>query len=250
MDSSRKSILVWNSHNQNSPATLDVDVQPVIFQTNRGPIRINVWDINGGYCDRRDHFLQGLHWLLIFQLTGQCCIMMFDTTSRNTYKNVPTWYRQLTCACENIPTVMCGNKVDVKERKVKPKSITFHRKKNLQVTSIPTSYFQYYDISVKSGFNCEKPFLWIIRKLVGDHELQFIEPTLIRKDWSLKDIEYLIQYRYLNLWTLSYELSVWSCLMTSDINPVCPHELRSPKYLDRESWIHFVNICQLHCMIS
>ena len=60
--------------------------------------------------------------------------------------------------CENIPIVLCGNKVDVKERKVKAKTITFHRKKNLQ----------YYDISAKSNYNFEKPFLWLGRKLVGN----------------------------------------------------------------------------------
>jgi hypothetical protein len=30
--------------------------------------------------------------------------------------------------------VLCGNKVDVKDRKVKAKSIAFHRKKNLPVS--------------------------------------------------------------------------------------------------------------------
>jgi hypothetical protein len=49
----------------------------------------------------------------------------------------------------------------VKERKVKAKSITFHRKKNLQ----------YYDISAKSNYNFEKPFLWLARKLVGNQTL-------------------------------------------------------------------------------
>eukprot|EP00966_Prymnesium_polylepis_P230184 5326287-Prymnesium_polylepis.1 len=37
---------------------------------------------------------------------------------------------------------------------VKAKQITFHRKKNLQ----------YYDISAKSNYNFEKPFLWLARK--------------------------------------------------------------------------------------
>ena len=62
-----------------------------------------------------------------------------------------------------MPIVLCGNKVDVKERKVKAKTITFHRKKNLQ----------YYDISAKSNYNFEKPFLWLARKLVGN-------PALVR----------------------------------------------------------------------
>ena len=58
---------------------------------------------------------------------------MFDVTSRITYKNVPTWHKDLVRVCENIPIVLCGNKVDIKDRKVKAKAITFHRKKNLQV---------------------------------------------------------------------------------------------------------------------
>ena len=29
--------------------------------------------------------------------------------------------------CENIPIVLTGNKVDIKDRKVKAKSIVFHR---------------------------------------------------------------------------------------------------------------------------
>jgi hypothetical protein len=71
---------------------------------------------------------------VLFQ--GQCAIIMFDVTSRVTYKNVPNWHRDLVRVCENIPIVLCGNKVDIKDRKVKAKSIVFHRKKNLQVWNI------------------------------------------------------------------------------------------------------------------
>lgn len=114
---------------------------------------------------------------------------MFDVTSRVTYKNVPNWHRDLVRVCENVPIVLCGefiqittsgrtelitkflcyslipgNKVDIKDRKVKAKSIVFHRKKNLQ----------YYDISAKSNYNFEKPFLWLARKLIGDPNLEFL----------------------------------------------------------------------------
>ncbi len=34
---------------------------------------------------------------------------------------------------------------------------------------------QYYDISAKSNYNFEKPFLWLARKLVGDMNLEFTE---------------------------------------------------------------------------
>ena len=110
---------------------------------------------------------------------------MFDVTSRVTYKNVPNWHRDLVRVCENIPIVLCGNKVDIKDRKVKAKSIVFHRKKNLQVIvwfitpllDVFTSFAlnsQYYDISAKSNYNFEKPFLWLARKLIGDPNLEFV----------------------------------------------------------------------------
>src|SRR5271156_5422768 len=123
---------------------------------------------------------------------------MFDVTSRITYKNVPNWHRNhprsrismhtnirigdLVRVCENIPIVLCGNKVDVKDRKVKAKTITFHRKKNLQ----------YFDISAKSNYNFEKPFLWLARKLAGNQSLEFVAspalaPPEVQVDSTLMD---------------------------------------------------------------
>lgn len=104
-----------------------------------------------------------------YYIHGQCAIIMFDVTSRLTYKNVPTWHRDLCRVCENIPIVLCGNKVDVKNRQVKPKQVTFHRKKNLQ----------YYEISAKSNYNYEKPFLYLARKLTGDPHLTFVEEVAL-----------------------------------------------------------------------
>jgi len=95
---------------------------------------------------------------------------MFDVTSRITYKNVPNWHRDLTRVCENIPIVLTGNKVEIKDRKVKAKQITFHRKKNLQ----------YYDISAKSNYNFEKPFLWLAKKLSGDNALSLVESPALQ----------------------------------------------------------------------
>merc|ERR1712098_551939 len=69
-----------------------------------------------------------------YYINGNAAIIMFDVTSRASYKNVPIWHRDLTRVCENIPIVLVGNKVDVKDRKVKPKHILFHRKKpNIQL---------------------------------------------------------------------------------------------------------------------
>eukprot|EP00834_Sanchytrium_tribonematis_P001095 NODE_23_length_42016_cov_0.755803.p33 type:complete len:129 gc:universal NODE_23_length_42016_cov_0.755803:39923-39537(-) len=109
---------------------------------------------------------------------------MFDVTSRITYKNVPTWHRDLVRVCENIPIVLCGNKVDLKDRKVKAKSITFHRKKNLQ----------YYDISAKSNYNFEKPFLYLARKLVGNNQLDFVAAPALQPPEVQVDSALMQQY--------------------------------------------------------
>ena len=68
-------------------------------------------------------------WLFFagYYIQGNCAIIMFDVTARMTYKNVPNWHRDIVRVCETIPIVLCGNKVDVKDRKVKTKQINFHR---------------------------------------------------------------------------------------------------------------------------
>ena len=147
-----------------------MEVHPLSFSTNFGTICFNVWDTAGQekFGGLRDGYY----------IQGQCGIIMFDVTSRITYKNVPNWHRDLERVCENIPIVLCRNKVDVKvwhllvrrrpvvdiqhlstsqERKVKTGNVIFHRKKNIQ----------YFEISAKSNYNFEKPFLWLARKLVG-----------------------------------------------------------------------------------
>ena len=157
-------------------ATLGVEVHPLVFHTNRGPIKFNVWDTAGQ--ERFGGLRDG------YYIQGQCAIVMFDVTSRITYKNVPNWHRDLTRVCENIPIVLTGNKVEIKDRKVKAKQITFHRKKNLQ----------YYDISAKSNYNFEKPFLWLARKLVGDPNLVFVESPALKPPEVSIDQQTVQQY--------------------------------------------------------
>lgn len=72
----------------------------------------------------------------------------------------------------------------MKDRKVKAKAITFHRKKNLQ----------YYDISARSNYNFEKPFLWLARKLSGDPNLEFVACPALEPPEIVIDAELLKQY--------------------------------------------------------
>ncbi len=64
-------------------------------------------------------------------MQSHAAIIMFDTTYRTSYKNVPHWYKEIVKVCDNIPTVLLGNKIDDTDRKVKPKSITFRKIYNI-----------------------------------------------------------------------------------------------------------------------
>jgi len=101
---------------------------------------------------------------------------MFDVCSRITYKNVAKWYKDITRVCDNIPVVLVGNKVDVKDRKVKARQIVFSRKHGIQ----------YYDVSAKSNYQFEKPFLWLLKRLTNDSGLTLTEaPSLLPQDITI-----------------------------------------------------------------
>jgi GTP-binding nuclear protein Ran len=138
-------------------ATMGVEVLPLPFTTTHGQIVFNCWDTAGQekFGGLRDGYYIG----------GQAAIIMFDVTSRVTYRSVPHWHKDLVRVCLNIPIVLVGNKIDSKDRKVRPKDIYYHRRKGLQ----------YYDISARSHWNFEKPFLYIARKLIGEPSLNFTE---------------------------------------------------------------------------
>nr|P41914.1 RecName: Full=GTP-binding nuclear protein Ran; AltName: Full=GTPase Ran; AltName: Full=Ras-like protein TC4 [Tetrahymena pyriformis]BAA04849.1 Ran/TC4 [Tetrahymena pyriformis] len=138
-------------------ATQGVNVSNMILHTTKGAIRFNIWDTAGQ--EKLGGLREG------YYIGADAAIMMFDVTSRITYKNIPKWHKDLTRICENVPIVLVGNKVDSKDSKVKARQITFHRKRSLQ----------YYDVSAKSNYQYEKPFLWILRKLTGDPNLNLVE---------------------------------------------------------------------------
>ena len=64
--------------------------------------------------------------------------------------------------------------VIAQDHKVKTGAVTFHQKKNLQ----------YFEISAKSNYNFEKPFLWLTRKLIGcaENPLSYLIYHLIHTD--------------------------------------------------------------------
>lgn len=96
-------------------------------------------------------------------------------------------HRHPVWAYENIPIILCGNKVIIKDRKVKAKSKVFHWKKN----------HQYYGISAKSNYNFKEPFLWLIRKLcLGNPNLEFVTIPALSPPEVIMDLGLAAQYEH------------------------------------------------------
>ncbi len=138
-------------------STAGSEIQYLTFNTNKGETAFYIWDTAGQ--EKYDKIVEKSC------KDADGAVIMFDVTSKVSYRNVKEWYDLLIKHCPNIPIVLCGNKVDCKDRKVHPSDISFHREHQLQ----------YYDISAKSNYNFEKPFLYLIGKLLKDDNVNFIE---------------------------------------------------------------------------
>jgi len=144
------------------------------FFSNRGPVIFNVWT-----------HPQMFHAIDAGLFEPTCAIMMFDVTSRITYKNMPNWYRDFKRACgENFPVVIVGNRANDKDRKIKAKQLTFWKKK-----------CPYFDISARTKYNCEKPFWSIYRMIANDDNMFFYSQEMLQTQ-----IDTMYQQQILPLW--------------------------------------------------
>ena len=174
-------------------ATMGVDTTPLGFHANKGNIVFNICDFAGQekYGDllkiidehkiaRKNH-VKGIDVLKDYthvdlvnmissyhdkeEISGAtCAIVMFDVTSRLSYNSVLSWISVIRNKIPKIPIILCGNKVDVPNRTVLPNDITVHRSLGLR----------YYDISAKSNYNFEKPFLALAQYFHGK-DTKFIQ---------------------------------------------------------------------------
>jgi GTP-binding nuclear protein Ran len=106
--------------------SVEVDLEgPGIFCS----VAVNVEEINAFHDEKMGGSVCGA-----CNVGSQCAILMFDVTSRITYKEIPNYYRDVVRSGGDCCMVLVANKVDDGEnRKVKARHITFHRKKNLRL---------------------------------------------------------------------------------------------------------------------
>merc|ERR1712180_119993 len=98
---------------------------------NYGILQFNCWDTAGQekFGGLRDGYY----------IQGQCAIIMFDVTSRVTYKNVPNWHRDWSVSVKTSPSsfVETGSTSRTGKSKQSPSSFTGRR--TFSTTTSPPS---------------------------------------------------------------------------------------------------------------
>jgi GTPase SAR1 family protein len=90
-------------------------------------------------------------------------IIMFDINSSNIHEVVSLYYDLATVSCDHV--IICGNKVDNILQRVNSNHLIMPIK--LQVP--------YLDISIKTGYNIEKPILHLLRSIMEVPDLTFVD---------------------------------------------------------------------------
>ena len=139
-------------------ATLGVEVHPIRFNSNYGPVCLNVWDCAG---QEKFHGLGAGYYV-----KSEGLILMFDLTSINTFKNVDKWLTNYLRVVNTLPEniILCGSKCDMNEQEVTNEMI----QEFVYKTGI-----KYFSISSKTNYNFDKPFLELSRVLTKHADLNF-----------------------------------------------------------------------------
>lgn len=131
-------------------ATLGVEVHPIIFNGTEGNIRINVWDCAG---DPKFGGLRSGYWL-----ETDACIQFHSIDGSN--EDINNEFNELY---PDIPVVHVWNKVDIPS--VSEEVISY-------ITGLGIDMRPAFLISAKNNYNYEKPFLQVIKDVIGD-EFEF-----------------------------------------------------------------------------
>eukprot|EP00760_Papus_ankaliazontas_P031971 PhM_4_TR5559/c1_g10_i1/m.2836/K07931/RABL2; Rab-like protein 2 len=86
-------------------------------------VKVDIWDTAG-----QERF-NSMH--PSYYIEAQCCILVFDATRKQTYKNLDKWYAELRQYRESIPCLLACNKIDIAPEDITSKSFAFAEKNNL-----------------------------------------------------------------------------------------------------------------------
>lgn len=152
----------------NYQPTNGASLYSVPLQTNQGKITFNIYDGGFSETEASENFTS--------PKTGKgpakvdCAIIMFDLFNKQSFDNVIHYYNWLISMFGQINVIVCGNKSDIKGKRIQKTLITkflHNTYKHLKLL--------YFDVSAKSNYNIEKPFLFLIRKLLITEPMTYKE---------------------------------------------------------------------------
>lgn len=138
------------------------------FRTNCGVLIFSVIDANGSSWDSTVGYPTTCPDV-------DAAIYMFDVTKPLTYHSLQMWYAYVCTSCENMPSVLIGNKIDSPEKYKSASVVTFHK----------SLHMPYYEVSLLRLLNFARPFLWLARKLTNQPCLEFVGPRAVTPPFSV-----------------------------------------------------------------
>ncbi|CAM5359834.1 hypothetical protein SAVIM338S_01347 [Streptomyces avidinii] len=103
--------------------TVGAETSLLSLDTSGGTIVLEVWDTAGQ--EKSGGLRDG------YYADADAAVLMFDVTTKTSYKNVSKWSRDVERVAANAVMILVGNKADVAERELTTSQITFHEARNI-----------------------------------------------------------------------------------------------------------------------
>ena len=116
-------------------------------------IRIDLWDTAGS---------EKFHSLTTgFFKNAEGIMVMFDVTTLTSFENVRNWTESikthLSLEANNIPVIIIGNKIDLKEREIKTEDANKYCRE---------LGFKYFETSAKTGENVDLTVKYLVKEVI------------------------------------------------------------------------------------
>ena len=116
-------------------------------------IRIDLWDTAGN---------EKFHSLTTgFFKNAEGIMVMFDVTTLTSFENVRNWTESikthLSLEANNIPVIIIGNKIDLKEREIKTEDASKYCRE---------LGFKYFETSAKTGENVDLTVKYLVKEVI------------------------------------------------------------------------------------
>ena len=148
-----------NKFQENYKMTIGVDFTIKRLKMSNKVIKCQIWDTGGQerFSKIRPLYYRG----------ALGCLVVYDVTKAESFEHLDQWFDEVRTHCQDIPIIIVGNKIDLKNRKISPqKARAYASKKSKELGyKIP-----YLETSAKTGETIKKVFTDLVRNMVKEAE--------------------------------------------------------------------------------